>query len=109
MSKKKKKLYRSRTNRMLFGVCGGIAQYLGVKSKYVRIAYLIFALICSLSSHLSVLPIGIYFILVLAIPDNPHQKENIFSSFFKRYDSQNIFHDQKRKIIRDVKEKDIKK
>lgn len=33
-----KKLYRSRTDRMITGVCGGWADYLGVDPAMVRIA-----------------------------------------------------------------------
>lgn len=32
-----KRLYRSRTNRMIAGVCGGIAEYLGVDATIIRI------------------------------------------------------------------------
>ena len=34
-----RRLMRSRTNRMLAGVCGGIAEYMGVDPTLVRIAY----------------------------------------------------------------------
>lgn len=33
----RKRLYRSRNDRMLAGVCGGIADYFGVDSNLVRI------------------------------------------------------------------------
>lgn len=104
----KKKLYRSRTHRIIAGVCGGFADYFGINPKYIRIGYLIFTLICSMFSRLSILPYGIYLILVLAIPNEPQQEQNSFDSFFRRpsrpTNSQNT-----RKVIRDVKEKDIKK
>ena len=32
-----KKLYRSRTDRMIWGICGGVAQYLEVDPTVVRI------------------------------------------------------------------------
>lgn len=32
-----KKLYRSRTNKMLFGVCGGIGDYFNVDPTLVRV------------------------------------------------------------------------
>lgn len=32
-----KKLYRSKTDRKLSGVCGGIAQYFGVDSTIIRV------------------------------------------------------------------------
>ena len=39
-----KKLYRSRTDRMLAGVCGGLAEYFGVDATIVRILMVLFAL-----------------------------------------------------------------
>ncbi len=38
-----KKLYRSQTDRRLFGVCGGIAEYFGVDSTLIRLAWVILA------------------------------------------------------------------
>ncbi|GIH12152.1 PspC domain-containing protein [Rugosimonospora africana] len=40
-----KQLFRSRTDRMVGGVCGGAAQYLGVDPVAVRVAYALVALI----------------------------------------------------------------
>lgn len=34
-----KKLYRSRTDRMIGGVCGGLGAYFGIDSTLVRIAF----------------------------------------------------------------------
>lgn len=39
-----KRLYRSADDRMLGGVCGGLAKYFGVDSNLVRLAFLLFAL-----------------------------------------------------------------
>ena len=46
MTTEKKKLYRSRSDRMVSGVCGGMADYFSVDSTVVR---LIFALAILLS------------------------------------------------------------
>lgn len=107
----KKKLYRSNEHRILFGVCGGFADYFGINPKYIRIGYLIFALICSMFARLSILPVGIYVILALAIPLDPNQSGNSFSSFFGNQtpNRPSRSNNQGRKVIRDVKEKDIKK
>ncbi|MBO7114648.1 MAG: PspC domain-containing protein [Bacteroidaceae bacterium] len=40
-----KKLYRSRTDRKIFGVCGGLADYFDVDVTVIRILFLI-ALLC---------------------------------------------------------------
>lgn len=39
-----KRLYRSRTDRMLAGVCGGIGQYLNIDPTLVRLAFVILAI-----------------------------------------------------------------
>ena len=39
-----KKLYKSNQNKMLDGVCGGIAEYFGVDATIVRVAGIVLAL-----------------------------------------------------------------
>lgn len=34
----KKKLYRSKTDKKVAGVCGGLAEYIGVDSTFIRLA-----------------------------------------------------------------------
>ncbi len=36
-----KRLYRSKTDRMVAGICGGLAQYLAVDSTIVRLVFLL--------------------------------------------------------------------
>jgi phage shock protein PspC (stress-responsive transcriptional regulator) len=36
-----KRLYRSETDRQIAGVCGGLAEYLGIDVLYVRPAFLL--------------------------------------------------------------------
>lgn len=40
-----KKLYKSETNRMIDGVCGGIAEYFAIDPTVVRVAWVIFSLL----------------------------------------------------------------
>ena len=40
-----KRLYRSRTDRKLAGVLGGMAEYFGVDPSWVRIAYVILTIV----------------------------------------------------------------
>lgn len=35
----KKKLYRSVTDKKIAGVCGGVAEYFGIDSTFVRLAF----------------------------------------------------------------------
>lgn len=39
-----KKLYKSKTDKKLCGVCGGIAEYLGVDSTLVRLGVVVLSL-----------------------------------------------------------------
>lgn len=39
-----RKLYKSSSDRKIFGVCGGIAEYLNVDSTIVRLALVLFTL-----------------------------------------------------------------
>ncbi len=39
-----KKLYRSRTDRMVAGVCGGLGRYLGFDPTLVRLAFVLLVL-----------------------------------------------------------------
>ncbi|REL24318.1 PspC domain-containing protein [Rhodohalobacter sp. SW132] len=57
------KLRKSRTNKMLAGVCGGIAEYIGWDATIVRIIYLV--LIFSSFGTM----VLFYFILALIMPD----------------------------------------
>jgi len=41
MSAQKQPLRRSRTNRMIAGVCGGLAEFFGISSFWFRLAFLI--------------------------------------------------------------------
>ncbi len=59
--KKKKKLFRSSSNSMLFGVCGGIAEYFNIDPTIVRIAFAISAIYYGSS-------IILYLILALILP-----------------------------------------
>lgn len=58
-----KKLLKSKTDRKLCGVCGGIAEYLGIDSTIVRLCWVLF----SLFGGCGVLA---YIICALIIPEN---------------------------------------
>lgn len=40
-----RKLYRSRTNRWIFGVCGGLAEFFGIDPTVVRLVFVVGALL----------------------------------------------------------------
>ena len=58
------KLYRSRDNRWIAGVCGGLAEFFGLSPKIVRI-------ICALLIMVYGSGLIIYIILSLFIPKEP--------------------------------------
>ncbi len=60
-----KKLYRSRTDRKICGVFGGLAKYLGIDSTILRLVYIF------LSLFVLSFPIIIYFVCALIIPEEP--------------------------------------
>lgn len=60
----KKRLYKSRTSKMLAGVCGGIAEYFDIDPTLVRLAWALFCAACG-SGVLA------YIICAIVIPDSP--------------------------------------
>ncbi|MFN2195040.1 MAG: PspC domain-containing protein [Anaerolineales bacterium] len=64
MSETKKRLYRSRDDRMISGICGGIAEYFDVDSTLVRLGVVIFTIPFPVT-------IFAYLILILIIPTEP--------------------------------------
>ena len=60
----KKRLYKSRTEKKLDGVCGGIAEYFDVDPTVIRLAWVIFSL-CGGSGILA------YIICAIIIPTRP--------------------------------------
>lgn len=63
MANNVKKLYRSSTDKIIFGVCGGLAEYLEVDSLIIRIIFL-FLIFAGGSG------VFIYLILALLMPKN---------------------------------------
>ncbi|MDR2502114.1 MAG: PspC domain-containing protein [Oscillospiraceae bacterium] len=59
-----KKLYKSRTDKKLAGVCGGVAEYFGFDSTLVRLGWVVFCLLGG-SGVLA------YIIAAIVVPENP--------------------------------------
>jgi sirohydrochlorin cobaltochelatase len=59
-----KKLYRSRTDRKIWGVAGGLAKYFGVDPTLVRV-------IAIVSIFLSGLGIIAYIVMRIVVPEEP--------------------------------------
>jgi phage shock protein C len=59
----KKKLYRSQTNKVIAGVCGGLGEYFDVDPVVVRLIWL-FLVVCT-----GVLPgVIVYLLAILVVP-----------------------------------------
>lgn len=59
-----KRLYKSNRNKMLAGVCGGIAEYFNIDPTLVRLGWIVF---CALGGS----GILAYIIAAIVIPRNP--------------------------------------
>ena len=64
-----RKLYRSKTDRKIFGVLGGFAKYFNIDATILRIIYVL------LSLFVLGCPIIIYLIVALVIPEEPENTE----------------------------------
>ncbi len=60
-----KKLYRSRTDRMISGVCGGLGKYLGIDPTLIRLVFVLL-LLFGIGSGLI-----LYVILMFIVPEEP--------------------------------------
>ena len=65
MNENGKKLYRSRDDRMIAGVCGGLGQYYAIDPTLVRVLYALGAVLTG-----SVL-FWVYIIMLIVIPEEP--------------------------------------
>ncbi|MCP4614766.1 MAG: PspC domain-containing protein, partial [Planctomycetes bacterium] len=64
-------LYRSRTDRKVSGVCGGLGEYFNIDPTIVRIAMVVFIFASSIFPGLI-----IYFIMAVVIPETPMIQED---------------------------------
>ena len=65
----KKRIYRSRDERMIWGICGGIAKYFDVDPTLIRIIAVL-TLFCAFTGIL------VYIILAIIIPLEPRPSES---------------------------------
>jgi phage shock protein PspC (stress-responsive transcriptional regulator) len=63
-----KKLYRSRTNRILGGVCGGIGEYFDIDPTIIRLLWILF-IFAGGSGIIA------YIIALLIVPEQPKMKK----------------------------------
>ena len=65
MASESRKLYRSRTTRVIFGVCGGLGEFFGIDPTIVRILFAVGTLFGFGSFIL------IYIVMFIVVPEQP--------------------------------------
>jgi phage shock protein C len=65
MNASEKRLYRSTSNRMAFGVCGGLADYFGVDATLIRLGF-VAGVIFGFGSFLV-----LYLVMFFIVPQEP--------------------------------------
>ena len=65
MTPESRKLYRSRNNRMIIGVCAGLADFFGIDPTIVRLLFAVGALLGFGSFIL------IYLVIFIVVPEEP--------------------------------------
>ncbi|WP_281164186.1 PspC domain-containing protein [Liquorilactobacillus sicerae] len=98
-----RKIQRS-DQRIIAGVCSGLAEYFRIEPWIVRIIFLILAVI----PHLTFLTISCYLILIVLIPPKNRGFWQLWRDATKPKDSTDERQPKRRKIIHDVREKNIK-
>ena len=69
MENKTKRLYRSRTHRMLGGVCGGLGEYFDIDQTLVRLATVLITFFFPVTFFA-------YLVLLIVIPNEPLAPED---------------------------------
>ena len=65
MDLQSKKLYRSRTNRMIGGVCAGIGEYLNLDPTVIRLLFVLLGFATAGTALVA------YIIMLLVVPEEP--------------------------------------
>lgn len=71
MSENIKKLYRSTSDRMIAGICGGLGEYFGIDSTLVRLIFVLGSIFTG-----SVL-FWVYIIMLIVIPEEPQASQAV--------------------------------
>lgn len=96
--KNKQQLRRS-TDRIIAGVCGGLANYLQINPWIIRLLFLLLAVI----PHLTFLTLGCYLLLTVLIPGKNPGLWQTYRDLAEKHSAKT----NQRKIIRDGHEKDV--
>ena len=92
----KKKVYRSKKDHMIAGVCGGIAEYFDVDSTLVRLLTVLFVLLGGAG-------VAVYIIAWIIIPKNPEEVSD--DKLDKREESKKKIKKGAEEAVEEVKER----
>ena len=73
MTTEPRRLYRSRSDRMIGGVCGGLAQFLTIDATIIRLLFVFAALFGGAS-------LLVYLVILLIVPEEPLPKDAVISA-----------------------------
>lgn len=66
MNTETKRLYRSRSDRMVAGVCAGMGKYLGIDATVIRLLFALLAIFTGVVPGLV-----LYLVMMFIVPDEP--------------------------------------
>lgn len=66
MNTETKRLYRSRSDRMIAGVCAGMGKYLGIDATVIRLLFALLAIFTGVVPGLI-----LYLVMMFIVPDEP--------------------------------------
>ena len=75
-----KKLYRSKSDRMLGGVCAGIAEYADMSSWLVRLLWILITMILMLVHCLGIFGIIVYILMWWLVPEEGDNDPNVIDA-----------------------------
>ena len=73
MTTETRRLYRSRTDRMIGGVCGGLAQFFTIDATIIRLLFVFIALFGGAS-------LLVYLVMLLVVPEEPLPKDDVINA-----------------------------
>ena len=92
----KKKLYRSKKDKMIAGVCGGIAEYFDVDTTLIRLLTVLFVLLGGAG-------VAVYIIAWIIIPKNPEEVSD--DKLDKREEPKEKIKKEAEEVAEEVKER----
>ena len=77
MSENVKKLYRSTSDRMIAGICGGLGDYFGIDSTLVRLIFVIGAIFTGSALFWA------YIIMLIVVPEAPAASQSMVEAQYE--------------------------